>query len=200
MQETLELHVRREGERVRLLAPEVGLFTCALAQGAFVSAGARAGVLIALGRALELVVPAGVSGAVTSRAPGRVHAPVGYGDVLYELAPIAAADAAAGAPGTSATPGAAAAGGGPLVLRAPQSGRFYHRPAPGEPAFADAGALLADGQPIGLIEVMKTFTHVPYRAGAGLPARARLVRFVASDGGDVRQGDPLIEIGPAEGA
>src|SRR5688572_19734661 len=121
MRETLELHVRREGQRVRLLAPEVGLFTCALAEGTLLSAG----------------------------------------------------------------------------LRAPQSGRFYHRPAPGEPAFADAGAPLADGQPIGLIEVMKTFTHVPYSAGAGLPARARLVRFVASDGGDVRQGDPLIEVGPA---
>src|SRR5688500_4989408 len=101
MRETLELHVRREGQRVRLLAPEVGLFTCALAEGTLLSAGARAGVLITLGRARELVVPAGVSGAVSSRAPERVHAPVGYGDVLYELAPLAAGEGAVGVSGAS---------------------------------------------------------------------------------------------------
>ena len=45
---------------------------------------------------------------------------------------------------------------GPVVL-APQSGRFYHRPSPGEPAFVEVGGELSPGAPIGLIEVMKTF-------------------------------------------
>jgi biotin carboxyl carrier protein len=190
MRESLEMHVRRDGERVSLLAPEVGHFTCALDEGALLSAGARAGVLVALGRAFDLVVPAGVAGTVASAAPERVHAPVGFGDVLYEIAPLVAGSTAAGAKRSRASD----ATGGPLVLPSPQSGRFYHRPAPGEPAFADVGATIADGQPIGLIEVMKTFTHVLYRASATLPARAKLVRFVAADGGDVRQGDPLIEV------
>lgn len=190
MRESLELHVRRDGGRTRLLAPEVGWFTCALPEGALLSAGTHAGVLIALGRAFDLVVPAGVAGAVTSRAPERIHAAVGWGDVLYEIAPLATeASTKSGAIDAAPT-----RDGVSLVLRSPQSGRFYHRPAPGEPAFAAPGAALADGQPIGLIEVMKTFTHVLYRPGAMLPARAVLVRFVAPDGGDVRQGDPLIEI------
>jgi biotin carboxyl carrier protein len=81
-----------------------------------------------------------------------------------------------------------------LVLRSPQSGRFYQRPAPGEPQFVVAGGEIAEGTPVGLIEVMKTFTHVVYRASSSLPPRARLKRFIAGDGADVRQGDVLIEI------
>jgi biotin carboxyl carrier protein len=56
------------------------------------------------------------------------------------------------------------------------------------------GAEIADGTPVGLIEVMKTFNHVVYRSSAGLPPRARVKRLVAGDGADVRQGDVLIEL------
>ena len=42
---SLELRVERDGELVRLLSPEVGLFTCALARGAALAPGQRAGVL-----------------------------------------------------------------------------------------------------------------------------------------------------------
>jgi biotin carboxyl carrier protein len=157
------------------------------------TAGERAGVLIALGRSIELVVPEGVSGIVTSPAPERVRTPVGYGDVLYELAPLetnrgSATKQASAREGTNRT--------GALVMRSPQSGRYYHRPAPGEAAFVAAGGEIADGTPIGMIEVMKTFTHVVYRSSASLPARAKVLRLVAGDGVDVRQGDVLIELAP----
>lgn len=179
-------------ERVRLLSPEVGWFTCASPPGTVLSAGARAGFLIALGKSFELVVPDGVEGLVGTPRPERVHAPVGYGDLLYELEPLAAAKT--GARGEAAPADAA----GRLVVRAAQSGRFYHRPAPGEPAFAAAGMLLAEGAPIGLIEVMKTFTHVPYRREKAAPERVRVVRYAAGDGADVRRGDALLEIEPAD--
>jgi biotin carboxyl carrier protein len=191
MSEPLELLVRREGGAVRLCSPEVGYVTEVAPAGRVLRAGERAGALIALGRARDLTVPQGVEGEVVSERPERVRHPVGYGDVVYELAPLA--------PTGAAREAAAAAGPkeGALALRAPQSGRFYHRPAPGEPAFAPPGAVVAEGQPVGLIEVMKTFTHVPYRAGTSLPPRARIVRWLVVDGGDVRQGEPLAELEPA---
>ncbi|MEZ5974739.1 MAG: biotin/lipoyl-containing protein [Planctomycetota bacterium] len=84
-----------------------------------------------------------------------------------------------------------------MILRSPQSGRFYHRPSPGEAAFAEVGTVLEAGQPVGLIEVMKTFAHVPYASKGGLPARARVVRVLAGDGADVDSGTPLFEVEPA---
>jgi biotin carboxyl carrier protein len=198
----LELLTARDGERVRLSSPDVGWFTEARGTGSMLASGERAGVLIALGRSIELVVPEEVSGVVTSPMPERVHWPVGYGDVLYELAPIEASGARsadrAGIDRRSVRDSSSESQGSKrddaLVLRSPQSGRFYQRPAPGEPQFVVAGGEIAEGTPVGLIEVMKTFTHVVYRASSSLPPRARLKRFIAGDGADVRQGDVLIEI------
>jgi biotin carboxyl carrier protein len=47
-----------------------------------------------------------------------------------------------------------------------------------------------------MIEVMKTFAHVPYRAAGSLPKRAKVLRLIAGDGADVKQGDPLLEVEP----
>ena len=185
---TIELRVRRDGAKTELLSPEVGLFTEARGAGSVLTAGESAGTLLVLGRALRLVVPDSVAGRVVNAARERVHAPIGHGDVLYELEPLAATAASA-----ANGPAHSAADAGALVFRAPQSGRFYHRSAPGEPVFASAGSVVTDGQPIGLIEVMKTFTHVVYRANAALPQQATVVRYVAADGGEVRAGDVLVE-------
>lgn len=192
MDEPLDLRVAISGARARLLSPDVGWFTGASVCSRLLSAGEDAGVLIVLGRALRLRVPEGVNGRIVNAPRERMQAPVGYGDVLYELELIT--PASAGSRKTVSAPTAEATSS--LILRSPQSGRFYHRSAPGEKAFVSAGQTIADGQPVGLIEVMKTFQHVVYRAGGGLPARARVLRLVAKDGSDVRQGDVLIELEP----
>ena len=61
--------------------------------------------------------------------------------------------------------------------------------------------MITAGQTIGLIEVMKTFTHLAYtpedKGGNALPTRARVVRIVAGDGDEVAEGDPLFEVEPA---
>lgn len=189
----LELLAVDDGGTPCLASPEVGHFTCALARGAVVAAGESAGVLVALGRSFELVVPAGAIGMVANDPPDLVRQPVGYRDVLYRLAPIAGSTIAA-----AHEPAGAASSANELVMRAPQSGRFYHRPAPSEPPFVAVGGTVADGQPIGMIEVMKTFSHVSYRATGPLPKRARLVRWIASDGADVKSGDALFEVERAE--
>jgi biotin carboxyl carrier protein len=187
--EPIELRVVREGATVKLLSPSVGLFTEQLAEGQVLAAGQAAGALIVLGRVVRLRVPADVTGRIVGPAHERVQMPVGYGDVLYELAPLSASDAAA-----SHTNAASASNSNALVLRAPQSGRFYHRAAPGEPAFVAQGQVVSEGQPIGLIEVMKTFNHVVYRATSSLPPRAKIAKLVAADGAEVRAGDVLLEL------
>jgi hypothetical protein len=42
---------------------------------------------------------------------------------------------------------------------------------------------------------MKTFQPLKYRAAAGLPARAQLLRWLAADGAEVAEGQPLAALG-----
>jgi acetyl-CoA carboxylase biotin carboxyl carrier protein len=197
----IELLVELRGPTIGLLSPEVGVFTEARAAGDLLAPGTEAGVLLALGRALRLVVPAGVEGRVEKSPPARTRQPVGWGDLLYEIRPGAASEtpATAGARGAAAV--TAPPGSGPaeasarLLVRSPQSGRLYLRPAPGEAPFVAPGTRVEQGQPIGLIEVMKTFAHVRY-GGEGLPARARVTRVLVEDGAEVGVGDPLLEVEP----
>jgi biotin carboxyl carrier protein len=120
-----------------------------------------------------------------------VHAPVGFGSTLYELG--APAQSAVGhAP--ASTPEAAS---GAIVFRSPSAGRFWHRSAPNEAALVKPGDVLESGRAIGLIEVMKTFTLVHYSSSGGLPARAKVVRILASDGAEVGEKHALLELAPA---
>ena len=96
------------------------------------------------------------------------------------------AEAAAAASGQSAS---AATG---LVFRAPMSGRFYLRPAPDKPAFAEVGATLSRGQTVCLLEVMKTFNRLSI-TGDDLPDTLVVKRVIPDDGTDVDEGDPLLE-------
>lgn len=187
----LVLGLATEGGRQRLVAPAVGLLTRARSQGEVLVEGVECGVLLVLGRACTLVAPAGISGRIVNAAPERLHAPLGFGDLVYELEPLGTALAPAAAAGAQE---ATASG---LVLRSPQTGRFYHRSSPSDPPFVETGDALHEGSPVGLIEVMKTFTHVTYRAASGLPARARVLRYLVADGADVKQGEALLEFEPA---
>jgi len=190
MRERLELRAERDGVRVTLRAPEVGVYTSGLERGAIVTPGTIVGVLTQLGVRRALVVPAGVEGRVATEAPERRHHPLGFGDVVLEIEEVRGTGSTAAA----ATAAAATATPGGLVVRATTSGRFWHKPAPSEPAFVAVGAVIREGSPIGLLEVMKTFGHVTYRAAGGLPAEARVLVVLAADGADVRRGDPLLAI------
>jgi len=157
--------------------------------GSVVGAGSCVGHLVTLGRPLALLLPAGIAGVVRAQPHERVRAPVGFGDLLYELEPLGSAavlDRAAAAKQAHQGEG--------LFLPAPQTGRFYHRPSPNDPPLVEAGQTIAPGTPIGLIEVMKTFTHVTYQPRENLPAEARVVRMIAGDGADVREGEALLEV------
>jgi len=184
----LELELALEGGRQRLLAPAVGLLTCARAQGELVSAGQECGVLLVLGRAATLLAPPGAAGRIANAPPERLHAALGFGDLVYELESLGAALTR---PAGVQDPALAASG---LVLRSPQTGRFYQRSSPADAPFVKSGDVLVEGSPVGLIEVMKTFTHVTHRAAGGLPPSARVLRYLVADGADVKQGQPLLEL------
>jgi acetyl-CoA carboxylase biotin carboxyl carrier protein len=196
----LELMVEMREDSIVLRSPGVGLFTEARREGDLLTGGARAGVLLVLGRAFSLMVPDSVQGRVAAPPPVLVRRPVGWGDPLYELRPIAATTATADA-AAEASSGTAAAGVEPslgLVFRSPQSGRFYLRPGPSEAPFVAVGATIDEGQTLGLIEVMKTFALVRYGATKGLPARAVVMAVLVDDGGDVGAGDPLFALSPTK--
>ncbi len=196
MTHVLDLLLSEADGAVVLRSPEVGWFTRALPRGAAVSPGETAGILTRLGISFELRIPPSASGTIASDPLDLVRAPVGYGDVLYRVS--TATPAATKHTESRSAGGKAADASQGLLLRAPQSGRFYHRPAPGEPAFVTAGSIVGDGQPVGMIEVMKTFSHVTWRATQGQPARVRVLKLAAADGADVKTGDVLLELEPLQ--
>lgn len=187
MNDSIEMIAVRSGETTQLACPAVGLFTCALEPDSLLGPGQTAGVLITAGRRLTLIVPQGISGRVTNSRPERVHEPVGYGTLLYEISSISAG-------GSVADPQDEQNAESGLILRAAQAGRFYRRPTPEDPAYVEVGDELREGLAIGLIEIMKTFSQVTYDTQGSLPERTRLVRWLCEDGAEIREGDPLLEV------
>lgn len=74
------------------------------------------------------------------------------------------------------------------TVQSPLPGTFYRSSAPDQPPFKSAGDMVAVGDTIGLIEVMKTFTPV-VAEDAG-----RLVAFHAENDDAVMAGQPLYDL------
>ena len=194
--------VRREDGRLELLAPAVGLWRDRPPVGALVRPGGLLGRLCVLGVDHALVAPSGAQGVIVdgaaaakdgeAGAAGLAQRPVAFDDLLLLLD----RHTAQGEGADDAAAAEAGAAGDGLVLRAPSSGRFYRRPAPGKPAFVAVGDVIDSGKVVGLLEVMKTFTRIQY-GGGELPARARVTALHAEDEADVAAGDPLISVEPA---
>jgi len=182
---------RRDDGKVELRAPAVGLYREAPPRGGLVFPSSRVGRLEVLGQLQTLLAPDDAHGLVLEHGPdpeGRTRRPVGYDDVLVVIDPeVGRADAA-----HEATVQASLHEDG-TFFRAPSSGRFYARPSPDKPAFVQAGDEIRAGQPVAVLEVMKTFNRIQY-GGAGLPDPARVIRVVPADGDDLGSGDPILEV------
>jgi acetyl-CoA carboxylase biotin carboxyl carrier protein len=117
------------------------------------------------------------------------------------VTPIPARDTASRAPAhiDAASPGAhtpaPAAAVAPLhTLYAGIVGTFYRASAPDQPPFVQLGDLVAEGQPLGLIDAMKMLNQVEAdRAG-------RITAILAEDGAKVSGQTPLFQIAAAEQA
>ena len=191
---TLAVGVERKGRgRPRVLAPAVGWWSDPPLAGAWVGPGSRVGRLRCLNGRVELVMPDGVAGTVLPHENARIE-PVGYGQLLFRLDPEPGADAGGASPSKSSR-GAAKTGltGGSRAVTAPTDGVYYSRPSPTAAPFVQVGDRLRSGQPVGLVEVMKTFHQIVY-GGPGFPDRAEVLELRCADGEEVRAGQALVVI------
>ena len=70
----------------------------------------------------------------------------------------------------------------------PLPGVFFRRPAPDKEPFVNPGDTVAEGDPIGIVEIMKQFTEVTSDA-AGVVGE-----FQVADSAQVNPGDVIVSI------
>jgi acetyl-CoA carboxylase biotin carboxyl carrier protein len=70
----------------------------------------------------------------------------------------------------------------------PLPGIFYRRPAPEKPPYREVGDKVAEGDVIGLVEVMKQFTEIQANAGG------KIVRFLVENEEPIEPGQPILVI------
>ncbi|MCB9758669.1 MAG: propionyl-CoA carboxylase [Alphaproteobacteria bacterium] len=166
----------------QLLAPTVGTWRPALAEGALVGEGTLLGTIERVGEPLRVLAPEGVHGVATELRAGP--APVQRGERLLAL------DEPAAGAGAAVQRAAAGRSEGLLGLRAPMSGTVWRSPAPNDPPFVRPGDTVERRATIGLLEVMKTF--MPLLA----PEHCVLERWAVEDGGAVDADQPIAWLRP----
>lgn len=73
-------------------------------------------------------------------------------------------------------------------IQSPLPGTFYRKPAPDQPPFIEDGGSVAEGDTIGLVEVMKTFHEVKAEVSGSS------ARFAVGDEEPVTAGAVLVEL------
>jgi biotin carboxyl carrier protein len=116
---------------------------------------------------------------------------VEYGQPLFELAPLGIEDAAVEARAESGEAPAPDLPEGAVAVVSPTEGVFYRRSSPDAEPFVEIGGRVTLGQPVGLVEVMKTFNQIVYE-GPGFPAEAEVLEVRCGDTEEVRAGQVLI--------
>ena len=171
-----------------LAAPAVGRFRPVAPAGLLVRGGEALGELLVLGTRVAVLAPPEARGVLRPAellSDGARWVAVDFDTILFRLD----ADAHIDNEVAEAAEGSAASGD---AYRAPLAGRFYARPAPGEPPFVEAGARIETGQTLCLLEVMKTFNRVVYEGEPVVVAEV-----AAGEGADVDEGDVLFRLVPA---
>ena len=95
------------------------------------------------------------------------------------------AEVAVIAPQPAAVP-AADPGQHPGVVLSPMVGTAYRGPAPGARPFVDVGSQVKAGDPLIIIEAMKTMNQIP------APRSGTVVQILVEDGQPVEYGEPLL--------
>ena len=73
-------------------------------------------------------------------------------------------------------------------ISAPMPSRFYRSPAPDEPPFVKVGDIVATGEPVAVLEVMKTYNPVE------APFNCEILEILAEDGEAVEYAQPLFRV------
>ena len=74
------------------------------------------------------------------------------------------------------------------TIQAPIPGTFYRKPSPADPPFKSEGDVIAVGDTVGLIEVMKSFMPVEAEEAG------KNVAFHVENEGEVMAGAPLYDL------
>jgi acetyl-CoA carboxylase biotin carboxyl carrier protein len=75
-------------------------------------------------------------------------------------------------------------------INAPMPSRFYRAPSPEEPPFVEVGDLVSVGEPVAVLEVMKTYNPVE------APFNCEILEILAEDGDAVEYAQPLLRVKP----
>ncbi len=75
-------------------------------------------------------------------------------------------------------------------INAPMPSRFYRSAAPGEPPFVEVGNRVSVGEPVAVLEVMKTYNPVE------APFNCEILEILVQDGEAVEYNQPLFRIKP----
>ena len=73
-------------------------------------------------------------------------------------------------------------------ISAPMPSRFYRSPAPDEPPFVKVGDIVATGEAVAVLEVMKTYNPVE------APFNCEILEILAEDGEAVEYAQPLFRV------
>jgi len=73
-------------------------------------------------------------------------------------------------------------------ILSPLPGTFYRRPAPDQPVYKSEGDMVAVGEVIGLVEVMKSFNEVKSTVAG------KIVKFLTENEDAVMAGQPLADV------
>jgi biotin carboxyl carrier protein len=189
----LLVRVEREDDGMaQVLAPRVGWWNSLPTPGSLLGPGSEVGTLSQLHRRFRLVMPEGYAGKVQDGLPPLRVVAVEYGQVLFRLAPVDASTssdlAEEGVPGR---PRGAELAAGTRALVSPTDGVFYRKASPEAPPFVEQGGRVRLGQPVGLVEVMKTFNQILYE-GPGFPEEAEVVEIRVEDAQEVSAGQVLM--------
>ncbi len=182
---------RADSGAVRVLAPAVGWWLDPPRRGSLAGGGSSIGRLERLNRRFRLVLPDGVAGVVGGDPPRDRRVAVQFGQPLLELAPVGDVAGSAADPSTASRREDVPEGAWAVV--APTDGVFYRRPSPDAPAFVELGTRIHGGQPVGLVEAMKTFNQIVY-GGPGFPDEAEVVEIRCEDAAEVRSGQVLLVV------
>lgn len=184
-----------EGDGRVVRSPGVGWWSGHPHPGALVGPGSAIGTLVHLNRRFALLLPEGASGMVGGAIPRDRSIPVEYGEPLFRLAPVgtAAPEAVDADAARLGHPSAAGLPPGTWAVVSPTDGTFYRRPTPDSPPFVERGDRVRAGQPVGLVEVMKTFNQVRY-GGPGFPDEAEVIEVRGGDREEIRAGQVLLVV------
>ena len=77
---------------------------------------------------------------------------------------------------------------GIAYISAPMPSRFYRSPAPDEPPFVEIGDTVSAGEPVAVLEVMKTYNPVE------APFNCEILEILAEDGDAIEYSQALFRV------